>query len=59
MHNEYVILSTESRSRATCGKCSPSLVWALSKTFWKIFITSAFFKLCVELLSFAGPQLLK
>lgn len=40
-------------------KSDPSLVWALTKTFWKIFVVAAIFKLLQDLLSFASPQLLK
>ena len=40
-------------------KNNPSLVWVLVKTFWKIFIMSAFFKLLQDLLLFVSPQILK
>ena len=40
-------------------KNNPSLVWALVKTFWKIFAVSAFFKLLQDLLVFVSPQILK
>ncbi|XP_064405659.1 multidrug resistance-associated protein 1-like [Halichondria panicea] len=37
----------------------PSLVWALTKTFWIVFLTSGFFKLLQDLLAFVSPQLLR
>ena len=40
-------------------KKEPSLVWALIKTFWGIFVTAALFKLVNDLLNFVSPQVLK
>ncbi len=37
----------------------PSLVKALGKTFWRVFLISAVLKLVQDLLSFVSPQLLR
>ena len=37
----------------------PSLVLALLKTFWPVFLSSAFFKLVQDLLNFVSPQVLR
>ncbi len=37
----------------------PSLVRALGKSFWRVLLISAVFKLVQDLLSFVSPQLLK
>ncbi len=40
-------------------KSAPSLVRALFKTFWRIFLISGLFKLSQDLLAFVSPQLLR
>ena len=51
--------TTLPKSRCCGSRRRPSLVWALVKTFWKMFVAAGFFKLGQDLLAFAGPQLLK
>lgn len=51
--------SSQKKKRRCCRNRGPSLVWAMTKTFWKTLLISAFFKLLQDLLTFASPQLLK
>ena len=46
-------------SRQRRREAEPSLVLALLKSFWPVFLSSAFFKLVQDLLNFVGPQVLK
>ena len=63
--NTYQPINTETTSTGvrviTAGrkKKEPSLVWALAKTFWGIFVAAAFFKFVQDLLNFVSPQVLK
>lgn len=47
------------QSRRKKKKSEPSLVLALSRTFWVIFLSSAMIKLVQDLLTFVNPQILK
>ena len=48
-----------SSGRRTSRRSEPSLVIALAKSFWPIFLAAAFFKVLQDLLNFVSPQLLK
>ena len=48
-----------SSGRRTSRRSEPSLVIALVRSFWPIFLAAAFFKVLQDLLNFVSPQLLK